>query len=144
MTDLSSSYDLFLASAVSYIQFEWPGGECRHGSQVCSFLEAWICLLTCEAVTRSLRKGTATPSVLEDNCFLVWGPSSISGNCFVLKSRYVIGLCWLHNDFGCYNQPTGDEIIWEWMSSFQILLGYEATLQQDVCRRDLATEINRN
>jgi hypothetical protein len=61
--------------------------------------EAWICLLKCVAAHSLSSEGIANPSVLEDNCFHVWGPSSVSGNWFALKSRYVIGLCWLHNDF---------------------------------------------
>jgi hypothetical protein len=105
VTDLLASYDMFLVSeqrtaSLSYMQFEWPEmGECHH-RQVPSFLETRICLLTCVAVTIFLRKGIAKPFVLEDDCLHVWGPSSFSGNCFVLKSRYVIVLCWLHNDVG--------------------------------------------
>jgi hypothetical protein len=107
VTDLLVSYDMFLLSeqrttALSYMRFEWPQKwhTVTTGGKSLSFMETWICLLTCVAVTVCLRKGIAEPSVLEDNCFHVWGPSSISWNSFVLKSSYVIGLSWLHNDSG--------------------------------------------
>jgi hypothetical protein len=126
-----------------------------------SFLDTWICLLTCESVTIYLRKGIAKPSVLEDNCFQLWDPSSISEKCFVLKSRYVVGLSWLHNGFGWLKSDNWKRIlVWEGMSSFQILLGMTRRcrrifvfniwrLQFIVARRDSAAlltlvQINEN
>jgi hypothetical protein len=104
VTDLLTSYGMFLVSeqrttALSYIQFQWPVGQCQHSRQVCSFLETWICLLMCVAVTIQLRKVIAKLSLVEANCFHVWGLSSISKSCFILESLYMIAL-WLHDDFG--------------------------------------------
>jgi hypothetical protein len=106
VSDLLASFDKFLVAeprtaALPYVRFEWHEvGQSHHRRQVCSFLKAWICLLTCIAVTVCLRKCIAIPSTLEGNSFHVWGPNSVSGNRFLLKIPYVIGLCWLHNDFG--------------------------------------------
>jgi hypothetical protein len=85
-TDLLANYDLFLVfekknTASSYIQFEWLSFD-MGGVIIC------------------LWKGTANPELKNVTAFTCGGQNSISGNSFVLRSRYVIGSFWLHNDFG--------------------------------------------
>jgi hypothetical protein len=102
VTDLLASFDLFRylgRRKLPFLTFSLSDhkGQCHHRRQVCSFLKMWI-LFVCHNL--SSKKCSWTLNWRMQLLPHVGGPNSTSGKCFVLKSRYVIGLCWLHDDSG--------------------------------------------
>jgi hypothetical protein len=75
-TDLLASYDLFLL----------------FGKKILPSLTF--------SLSDCLWKYIRNPELKNVTAFTCGGQNSISGKSFVFMSRYVIGSCWLHNDFG--------------------------------------------